>query len=149
MAYWLCITTEENWNVIKQKNVWGVQEKHRNTIGKVKIGDKCLIYVILTKKDDEIIPPRIMAAYEITSEVFVDRSRIFKPPARNKSETFPLRIKLKPIKIFEKPVDFKSLIPKLRFIKNKQKWTGHIQGKAMREIPEEDYNLILSKAERL
>jgi predicted RNA-binding protein len=38
------------------------------------------------------------------------------------------------------------LIPKLKFIKNKQKWTGHIQGKAMREIPEEDYNLILEKA---
>lgn len=22
MAYWLCITTEENWKVIKEKNVW-------------------------------------------------------------------------------------------------------------------------------
>jgi predicted RNA-binding protein len=65
---------------------------------------------------------------------------------RVKNEVFPLRIKLKPIKIFDKPVDFKSLIPKLKFIKNKQKWTGHIQGKAMREIPEEDYNLILEKA---
>jgi len=149
MAYWLCITTEENWNVIKQKNVWGVQEKHRNTIAKVKPGDKCLIYVMSTKKDDELIPPRIMAAYEVTSEVFVDRSRIFKPSARNKIETFPLRIKLKSIKIFENPVDFKSLIPELRFIKNKKNWTGHIQGKAMREIPEEDYELILRNAEKL
>jgi len=148
MKFWLCITTEENWNVIKQKNVWGVQEKHRNTIAKVKPGDKCLIYVMSTKKDDELIPPRIMAAYEVISEVFVDRSRIFKPPA-NRNETFPLRIKLKPIKIFEKPVDFKSLIPELKFITNKKKWTGHIQGKAMREIPEEDYDLILRNAEKL
>ena len=144
MKFWLCITTEENWNVVKQKNVWGVQEKHRNTIAKVKPGDKCLIYVISTKKDDKIIPPRIMAAYEVISEVFVDRSRIFKPPARDRKETFPLRIKLKPIKIFEKPIDFKSLIPKLKFITNKRKWTGHIQGKAMREIPEEDYELFLT-----
>jgi len=149
MRFWLCITTEENWNVIKEKNVWGVQEKHRNTIENVKPGDKCLIYVMSTKKNDELIPPRIMAAYEVTSEVFVDRSRIFKPPVIDKNETFPLRIKLKPIKIFEKSVDFKSLIPKLKFITNKRKWTGHIQGKAMREIPEEDYNLILRKAERL
>jgi len=147
MAHWLCITTEENWKVIKQKNVWGVQEKHRNTIAKVKPGDKCLIYVMSTKKDDEIIPPRIMAAYEVISEVFTDRSRIFKPPARDRNETFPLRIRLKPVKIFEKPVDFKSLIPKLKFIKNKQKWTGHIQGKAMREIPEEDYYLITEKSQ--
>jgi len=146
MAYWLCITTEENWNVIKQKNVWGVQEKHRNTIARVKPGDKCLIYVMSTKKDDEIIPPRIMATYEVASEVFKDGSKIFKPPERNRNEVFPLRIKLKPIKIFDKPVDFKSLIPKLRFIRNKQKWTGHIQGKAMREISKEDYQLIISQS---
>ncbi len=23
MRFWLCITTEENWKVIKEKNVWG------------------------------------------------------------------------------------------------------------------------------
>ncbi|HIE15134.1 TPA: EVE domain-containing protein [Candidatus Bathyarchaeota archaeon] len=144
MAFWLCITTEENWNVIKKKNIWGVQEKHRNTIGKVKAGDKCLIYVMSKKKDDGLIPSRIMGAYEVTSTVKVDNSRIFKPPERNKNEVFPLRIKLKPVKIFEKPVEFKPLISKLKFIKNKQKWTGHIQGKAMRKIPEEDYELVIS-----
>ena len=120
-------------------------EKHRNTIAKVKPGDKCLIYVMSTKKDNETIPPRIMAVYEVISEVFKDSSRIFKPPARNRNETFPLRIRLKPVKIFGKPIDFKSLIPKLKFITNKKRWTGHIQGKAMREIPEDDYNLILSQ----
>lgn len=147
MRYWLCITTEENWKVIKEKNIWGVQERHRNTIAKVKSGDKCLIYVMSTRKDNEIIPPKIVGAYEVVSEVFKDNSRIFKPPAKNRNEVFPLRIKLKPIKIFRKPIDFKSLIPKLKFITNKRKWTGHIQGKAMREIPKEDYELILSVAE--
>jgi len=39
-----------------------------------------LIYVMPTKEGDELIPPRIMVAYEVISEVFVDRSRIFKPP---------------------------------------------------------------------
>ena len=29
------------------------------------------------------------------------------------NETFPLRIKLKPVKIFDKPVKFKPLIPNL------------------------------------
>ncbi len=58
------------------------------------------------------------------------------------NETFPLRIKLKPVKIFDKPVKFKPLIPKLKFITNRKKWSGHLMGKAMREIPEEDYRLI-------
>jgi len=145
MAYWLCITTEENWKVIKQRNIWGVAGRHSNTIAKVKPKDKCLIYVISTKKNKEIIPPRIVAAYEVISEVFRDSAKIFKSPP-NKNESYPLRIRLKPIKIFSTPVDFKSLIPKLRFIKNKQKWVGHIQGKAMREIPEEDFKLIMSSA---
>jgi len=146
MAYWLCITNEENWKVIKEKNIWGVPHRHKNTIAKVKPDDKCLIYVMSTKRNKDIIPPRIVAAYEVISEVFEDQSRIFKSlPGRN--EVFPYRVKLKPIKIFRKPIDFKSLIPELKFIKNKRKWTGHIQGKAMREIPKEDYDLIMSKAQ--
>jgi predicted RNA-binding protein len=144
MKYWLCITTEENWKVIKEKNIWGVSQRHKNTIAKVKPGDKCLIYVMSTRKNKEVIPPKIVGAYEVISEVFEDRSRIFKSPP-GKSEIYPYRIKLKPIKIFEKPLDFKSLIPELKFIKNKKRWTGHIQGKAMREIPKEDYESIMNK----
>ncbi len=62
-----------------------------------------------------------------------------------KSESFPYRIKLKPLKIFAKPVNFKSLIPELKFIKNKKKWSGHLMGKAMREIPEEDFELVINR----
>ncbi len=148
MAYWLCITTEENWNVIKEKNVWGVPERHKNTIAKVKSGDKLLIYLKQERDKDRIVEPRIVAVYETTSEVFKDSKRIFKTPEGMGNESFPLRIKLKPVKIFSTPVDFKSLIPKLRFITNKKKWTGHLMGKAMRQIPVEDYELIMSVAKR-
>jgi predicted RNA-binding protein len=146
MAYWLCITTEENWHVILKNNVWGVPERHKNTIARVKPGDKLLIYLKQERDKDRIIEPRIVAVYEATSEVFKDSKKIFKTPAGTRNETFPLRIKLKPVKIFDKPVEFKPLIPKLKFIKNKKKWTGHLMGKAMREIPEEDYELIMSVA---
>ena len=145
MSYWLCITTEENWKVIKEKNVWGVPERHKNTIAKVKPGDKLLIYLKQERDKEKVIEPRIAAVYEATSEVFKDSKRIFKSPPEMGNEVFPLRIKLKPVKIFSTPVDFKSLIPKLKFITNKQKWAGHLMGKAMREIPEEDYKLIVGE----
>jgi len=75
------------------------------------------------------------------SEPYQDSTRIFKvPPHLN--ETYPLRVKIKPVKLGE--LDFKPLIPKLSFITNKKKWSGHLMGKAMREIPEEDYRLIES-----
>ncbi|AIY89393.1 EVE domain-containing protein [Geoglobus acetivorans] len=113
---------------------------------KLKPGDKLLIYLKQERDKDEIKEPRIVAVYEAVSEVFRDSSRIFKTPKGMGNETFPLRIRLKPIKIFDKPVEFKPLIPELKFITNKQKWSGHLMGKAMRDIPEDDYRLIVSSA---
>ncbi len=145
MTCWLCITNEENWKIVKEKNIWGVPERHKNTIAKVKPGDKLLIYLKQERDKDKVVEPGIVAVYD-TSEVFKDGKKIFKSPPGMGNEIFPLRIKLKPVKIFPTPIDFKSLIPRLKFIKNKQKWVGHIQGKAMREIPEEDFKLIMSSA---
>ncbi len=143
MTYWLCITNEENWKVIRERNIWGVPERHKNTIARVKPGDKLVIYLKQEIVKDKVVEPKIVAVYEAVSEVFRDSSRIFKTPKGMGNETFPLRIKLKPVKIFEKPVEFKPLIPKLKFITNKKKWSGHLMGKAMREIPEEDFKVIL------
>ncbi len=88
-------------------------------------------------------PPYIRGIYEVISEVYKDNSKIFKPTPKNPNEKFPYRVKLKEIKIFEPPINFKDLIPNLKFITNKKKWSGHLMGKAMRVIPEEDYRLIL------
>lgn len=139
MAYWICITTEENWEVIRDKKIWGVAKRHEGTLRKVKRGDRLLIYVKQKVEDKKIVEPRIVGAFEVESEVFHDSTRIFKSPY---NEVYPLRVKIKELKLGK--VDFKPLIPKLKFIKNKSKWTGHLMGKAMREIPEEDYKLIYS-----
>jgi predicted RNA-binding protein len=140
MKYWLCVTNQENWEVIKEKNIWGVEERHRNTISKVRPGDKLLVYVMGTKKENETLPPRIVAAYEAVSEMFTDSSRIFK------GKLYPLRIRLRPIAIFSKPLDFRGLVAKLSFIRNKRMWVGHIRGKAMREIPKGDFETVLEAA---
>jgi len=146
MTYWLCITNENNWKVIREKNIWGVPERHKNTIMKVKPGDKLVIYLKQEKINDEVKESRIVAVYEVVSEPFKDSTRIFSSKGmRSSSEIFPWRVKIKPIKIFDKPVEFKPLIPKLKFITNKKKWSGHLMGKAMREIPEEDFKKILSE----
>jgi len=140
MKYWLCVTNQENWEVIREKNIWGVEERHRNAISKVRPGDRLLIYVMGSKKDNELLPPRIVAAYEAVSEVFTDPSRRFK------EKLYPLRIRLRPIAVFSKPLDFRELVPKLGFIRNKRMWVGHIRGKAMREIPGGDFETVLEVA---
>ncbi|KUH34805.1 hypothetical protein APY94_00055 [Thermococcus celericrescens] len=140
MTYWLCITNRANWKVIKEKNVWGVPRRHRNTIAKVKPGDRLVIYLKQERENKEVLEPKIVGIFEVVSEPYEDSSRIFKAHVPN--ETYPLRVKIKPVKLGE--VDFKPLIPKLKFITNKKRWNGHLMGKAMREIPEEDYKLIES-----
>jgi predicted RNA-binding protein len=143
MAYWLCITNEDNWEIIKEKQIWGVAERHKNTINKVKIGDKLLIYET-QRSGKEVKPPYIRGVYEVVSEVYKDTSKIFNPIPKNPNEKFPYRVKLKEIKVFEPPINFKDLIPKLDFITNKKKWNGHLMGKAMREISESDYKTLIT-----
>ncbi len=88
-------------------------------------------------------PSLITGIYEVISDIYEDNSQIFVVPRRMANENFPLRIKLKPITIFKNPIQFKPLIPKLSFIKNKVMWSGSIRS-AMRVIPETDYELIIN-----
>ena len=134
--YWLCITNRENWEIIKKHNIWGVSERHKNTIMKVEKGDKLVFYVKQEVRGKEKYPPMIAGIYEVVSEPYRDETEIFE------GGTYPWRIKIKPIKLGQ--LEFKPLIPKLRFIKNKERWSGHLMGRAMRQIPEEDYELIFS-----
>ena len=146
MAYWICITNKENWDVIKNKLIWGVSDRHYKVIKRVKKGDKLLIYVISHRENNKIVPSQIVGVFEADSEVFRDETPIFVSP-KGKTEVYPNRIKLKMIKIFDPPIEFKPLVPKLKFIVNKKKWAGSLQGRAMREIPEEDFNTIMSQGE--
>jgi len=138
MAYWIFVTNEENWHAVRKNNVWGLPEGRENSIKRVKPGDLAFIYVMQTKKGDKIIPSRIVALYEVVSKPFRSTSRIFK------GGTYPNRVKLKPLKIAKRPIDFKSLIPKLKFVKNKQYWTGYLRS-GLASIHEDDYRLIKEK----
>jgi len=136
--YWLCITNERNWESIKRRKVWGVMTKRE--ISKVKKGDKLVIYLKQEKISDETKEPRIVAIYEVVSDAFEDSSKVF-------DRDYPYRVKLKPIKILDEPLKFKTLIPQLSFIKNKRAWGAYLQ-KPMVELPEKDLELIMEKVMR-
>ena len=148
MNHWLAISNRDNSDVTIRQHIWGVPERNVNQINKAKIGDTLLVYVGQQVIDKETtLPPAITGCFAITSEVYEDTKRVFTAPPKLGDEVFPLRIKLKMIEIFDPPVEFKPLIPKLAFIKNKTQWSGHIRGQAMRTIPEEDYDYIMKAAE--
>ncbi|QSZ66154.1 EVE domain-containing protein [Methanofollis aquaemaris] len=148
MTRWLAISNRENSEITIKKHIWGVPKRYVNTISKTKPGDTLLVYVgqqVIDK--DTTLPPAITGCFEITSAVYEDKKPIFTAPPKLGAEVFPLRIRLKKMQVFDPPMEFKPLIPDLKFITNKTQWSGHIRGQAMRKIPEEDYAYIMKAAQ--
>ena len=143
---WICISTQANDRITRQKKIWGVSKHYQKIIGKVKKKDTLVMYVKKEIVDNKIFPSAFTSIYEVESEVFLDSNTLFETPPAMGNEKFPFRIKVKPINIFKKPLQLKPLIPKLSFIKNKEMWTGSVR-KAMRLISEEDYQIIVKTAE--
>jgi len=141
--YWLCITNGENWAIIKERQIWGVSERHKNIVGKVKEGDYLVFYTIMEKKVGEVIQPQLRGVYKTSSNSFKENTRLFKPVGAG-DEFFPHRVKLEPVYVPEKSASFKELIPKLEFITNKKRWNTHLFGRAMRQIPKNDFEIIFS-----
>jgi predicted RNA-binding protein len=145
MPHWIASSNRDNAKILDAKHIWGVPKRNRNLMHRVKPGDTILVYVRQEKEDDTILPSAITGAYEVVSEPYEDHSRLFTTPPQMGDEVFPFRMKVKPVAVFPEPLEFKPLIPDLTFITNKKMWSGHLR-QAMREIPEEDYRLILRRA---
>ncbi len=145
MTHWIASSNRDNQKILEKKHVWGVPKRNRNLMHRVKPGDTILIYVRQEKEDDTILSSAITGAYEVVSEPYEDHSRLFTTPPHMGDEVFPFRMKVRPVAVFAEPLEFKPLIPDLTFITNKKMWSGHLR-QAMREIPEEDYRLVLKRA---
>ena len=143
-THWLCISTRANDEVTRKKHIWGVAMRYGNIIARVKKGDTLLMYTMQEIVNREVIPSAITSIYEAISDSYEDESPLFVTPKALGNEVFPLRIKLKPVKVFTEPLPFKPLVPEMSFIKNKVMWSGSLRT-AMREIPEEDYQRIVKE----
>ncbi|SCL74144.1 EVE domain protein [Methanoculleus chikugoensis] len=145
MTHWIASSNRDNWRILEKKHVWGVPKRNKTLMQRVKPGDTILVYVRQEKEDDTILPSAVTGAYEVISEPYEDHSRLFVTPPQMGDEVFPFRMKVRPVAVFAEPLEFKPLIQDLIFITNKTMWSGHLRI-AMREIPEEDYRLILKRA---
>ncbi len=136
--YWLCVVNEENWRIVREKLLWGVSDRYRRRMEELHAGDLLVFYVR---------PKRLGGIFKAVSEPFVDRRPVFSSEGFRAGEVFPHRVRLEPVLVPPEPVPFEPLVPELGFIKNKQKWTGHLRG-AMRPIPEEDYEVLRAALEK-
>ena len=139
MRYWLCVTNEENWQKVKEKKVWGVPAKRgKRQIETVKRGD-CLVFYVM--------PKRIGGIFEATSEPFESSKKIFSWAEFGRPEIFPYRVRLEPVRLPNEPVHVETLIDKLSFTRGRKRWSILLR-RAVLEISEEDYRLILNSMSR-
>jgi predicted RNA-binding protein len=130
--YWFCVVNEDNWEIIRRKNLWGVSEGNRKRLESTQIGDLLVFYV---KRY------RLGGSFRIVSKPFTSHGKVFIPAKSAPEEVFPYRVKLRPEVIPAKPKDFMKIIPKLNFIGNKKQWKAYLQ-KAMRQIGENSFNTL-------
>ena len=147
MKSWLCILNRENFEVVKEVHVWGVAQRHYKRIVTTEIGDKCAFYLIKESFCGQELESAIGGVFVIASKPYEDCFKIFSPKDGPDQETYPYRVKLKPVMLFVPNLPFKPLIPLLKFIVNKKNYSSHMRGKAMRTIPDEDMKVILDSAE--
>ncbi|GLI46240.1 EVE domain-containing protein [Methanoculleus bourgensis] len=145
MTHWIASSNRDNAKILDAKHIWGVPKRNKSLMHRVKPGDTILVYVRQEKEGDTILPSAITGAYEVVSEPYEDPKPLFVTPEHMGDEVFPFRMKVKSVAVFAEPLEFKPLIPDLTFITNKKMWSGHLR-QAMREIPAEDYHLILRRA---
>ena len=127
--YWLCILSPENYEVVKSNLLWGVSERHKDKLYQIKPHDLLVLYVIGERK--------IKGIYEVISEPYKEETKIFA------DDIYPYRVKLKPIKLSDEGIDLKKFIMQLSIFKRKDRfWAGILQGRAMIELTEQDFNKI-------
>jgi len=137
IKYWIFVTNAKTWETVRDKNIWGSDARKVRGIEK---GNKAVVYVMETKTE-EVVPPRIKGAYEVISEPYEARKRIFP------GGTYPNRVKLKPeIVLKEDYVDFRELVSDLEFIENKKYWMVYLRT-GLNDMPKKDYEFIKTKLE--
>jgi predicted RNA-binding protein len=120
--YWLCVIhSGENWEKVKENLVWGVSDRWRKTVGRVKVNDELVFYV---SKEG------FVGIFAAISDYYHEETRIWT------DDVYSHRIKLSQISIPEKPISPNG------FFKHFPKSPKGYFRITMRNIPEDEFLLI-------
>ena len=143
--YWIITVTEENWQVIKTTNTYGAPETQmsRSARNLIKPGDIIIFYV--KKRGSKNLGGKFVGVFKVASEWYREEKPLWPDEIREGKVKYPWRIKLEPIKLGI--ADFNSLVPRLEFIKRKERPNAYLVGtpaNLRRPIPEHDAKEIIN-----
>lgn len=137
--YWIWSTSNENWRILREKNVWA--SRSRRWTYKVQKGDEIIFYVRGTNC--------FMGIFEVVSDWYENQELIWTDEETERKKRYPFEVKIKPVAIGK--VNFWELVPKFNFIPKEKKndrraiafyLQGPGPGNYGKPISQEDYLLI-------
>ena len=156
--YWICVTNPYNWTIIKNKNLWGTDDRYEKTMKKISIGDKFIIYTTGLNRWKNVHIPNlstlkklsssIVGIYSVVENYKYDNTPIGWKNRDGKNEIYPHRVKITPITIDFKPIPLgrqkegQPYRDKLWFITDKTKSWYSLVYAAMIRIQEDDYDMV-------
>jgi len=142
LRYWLCITIPENWQIVRERLVWGVEERYQTTMRRLARDDFLIFYVTNPQK-------AIAGIYIVASGWYQDNipigwvKRVKEKPVLT---TFPFRVRIAPHIVPPQPVPVDGeLLDQLLFVTDKSP-RGRVVFffPSMVLIPHEDFQTIVS-----
>lgn len=142
--YWIIVVSEENWNTIKNLNIYGAPESNvwKPIYELVKPGDYIVFYI--SKRGSKTLGGKFVGVYKVISTWFKEEKPLWPDEIRENRTKYPWRVKIESIKLGI--TDFDELVPKLKFIERKDKPNAYLVGtpaNMRRPIPEEDAKTII------
>jgi len=144
MNYWVWPITQENWEILKNRNVWAA--KNRGAIDKVQKEDMIIFYIKGTNTFQGI--------FRVISNWYASKEIIWDDEIKENNTIYPFQVTVEPVILGV--TDFFRLVQRLTFVEKKtppapQSYiNAHVTGPANfgRPIPEKDYKIILEELEK-
>jgi len=142
--YWIIPLLEENWYVVKSMNIYGAPEaRARKLVSQlVQPGDVVIFYVV--KKGSKSLGGKFVGVFRVVSTWFREEKPLWPDEVREGVVKYPWKVRLEPVKLGV--AEFRELVPKLRFVENKDRANAYLVGtpaNLRRPIPEEDARTIM------
>jgi predicted RNA-binding protein len=134
--YWIAITNDENWELIKLNNVYAV--KTINEFNRLTVGDKLILY---------LKPKKICAVYEVLSLKSNNYSLFKDTQFQHSLNIRPVLTLVHPFEINNKKMG-KTFIKNISIFKNARKWGTVLMGRSIIEITQNDYKFIKKEMEK-
>ena len=131
--YWLTITNEANWEIIKNNEIYGFNENNKKKLEDIKVGDYLVMYVIRKQ---------FGGLFRVTSKNISNGIKF-------KEGSYPYKIKLKSVLIPEYCLDVTDkIVDKISIFKNSIRWGTILFGRSIKKITKGDYEYIKKQMER-